>query len=275
MNSKHLICPVCERALSLKERTLKCGEGHSYDLAKEGYANLLLPNEKKSADPGDNKIMVNGRREFLQGGYYRELAVKLASLVNEGDELLDAGCGTGYYGGVIRDAVSLSLLAGLDISKFAVRWSAKEAYDSAVVGSVFDMPYCDGAFDTAISVFAPLSPDELFRVLKRGGRLITVRPAEKHLLELKEAMYGDGTYENPPENAQKQLFSKNGDRLFEIESSTRLTYCGEVEGKHLPSLLSMTPYLYTTGEERKQRLLSLPSLNCTFDFYITVYKRLD
>ena len=35
------ICPVCGGALLKNEKTYSCGKGHSFDIAKSGYVNLL------------------------------------------------------------------------------------------------------------------------------------------------------------------------------------------------------------------------------------------
>jgi len=65
-----LICPNCKSALHRSDKVLICENGHSFDVAKEGYVNLLLANRKKSLNPGDNKIMMNAREAFLSIGFY-------------------------------------------------------------------------------------------------------------------------------------------------------------------------------------------------------------
>ena len=66
-------CPVCAAPLTREARAYRCGAGHSYDIAKEGYTYLLPPNQKHSAAPGDDKGMAAARREFLSKGYYKPL----------------------------------------------------------------------------------------------------------------------------------------------------------------------------------------------------------
>ncbi len=270
----YLTCPICRESLVNSNGGAACKNGHSFDLAKEGYLNLLPVNAKKSADPGDNKQMVNGRKDFLSHGYFEELANFLSHLSADAKCVLDAGCGTGYYGTKIKE-FSDCCVCGVDISKFAVRHAAKSGYDCAVVGSVFSMPFKTESFNLAISVFAPICAEELHRALKKGGKLITVCPAEKHLLQLKQVMYGDSVYENPPENAQKPILFKNGEKAFDLIQTHRLTFDKTIETQaDIAALLSMTPYLYKTSEDKKQKLLSLSSLVCTFDFYITKYYKI-
>ena len=92
-----LICPLDKQPLQLNERTWCCENGHSYDVAKQGYVNLLPVQNKRSKDPGDSKAMVQARRKYLEEGHYLPLARALADIVLEqGDQtLLDAGCGEG------------------------------------------------------------------------------------------------------------------------------------------------------------------------------------
>lgn len=105
-----LRCPVCGGALMPLGTSLRCPQGHSYDMAKEGYVNLLAIQKRHAADPGDGKAMVRARRAFLQAGYYAPFQKALAELCLEyapecGEtHLLDAGCGEGSYDRVVYDA---------------------------------------------------------------------------------------------------------------------------------------------------------------------------
>jgi 23S rRNA (guanine745-N1)-methyltransferase len=65
-----LRCPVCGAALTRDDRVLRCGAGHSYDIAKYGYVSLLAGR----APAGDTAEMVAARAEFLAAGHYRWLA---------------------------------------------------------------------------------------------------------------------------------------------------------------------------------------------------------
>jgi 23S rRNA (guanine745-N1)-methyltransferase len=75
------ICPLDGKPLSLNERSWHCDNNHSYDVAKQGYVNLLPVQNKRSKDPGDSKAMVQARREFLEQGHYQPLAQALANTV--------------------------------------------------------------------------------------------------------------------------------------------------------------------------------------------------
>ena len=123
-------CPVCREQLQREERSYRCSRGHSYDIAKEGYVNLLPANFRHSASPGDDREMVAARTKFLDGGWYEPLRDRLCELSERnsgaGSVLLDAGCGEGYYTAALSDSISRrgGQTLGVDLSKAAVRRAA-------------------------------------------------------------------------------------------------------------------------------------------------------
>jgi len=64
-----MFCPVCGGLLQLNPsgKSYVCQNQHSFDLAKEGYLNLLPVQYKHSKEPGDSKQMMLARREFFGG----------------------------------------------------------------------------------------------------------------------------------------------------------------------------------------------------------------
>ena len=116
------ICPLCRSELVQDGKQWRCGQNHSFDQAKEGYVNLLPVQKKNSRDPGDNKQMMQARRAFLNAGYYQALSDRVNELAQEygkgQPEILDLGCGEGYYSERLQQAVGGELY-GLDISRTA------------------------------------------------------------------------------------------------------------------------------------------------------------
>ena len=92
-------CPVCGNALMINGKSYKCIDNHSFDAAKSGYVNLLTSDRMNAKNPGDNKLMVKSRSDFLDKGYYVHLLEKLCEsvyeVISENDVILDAGCGEG------------------------------------------------------------------------------------------------------------------------------------------------------------------------------------
>ena len=263
-----MLCPKCKEKLTKFSTVYSCPNGHSFDIAKEGYANLLLANKKNSQFPGDNKEMVKARVDFLNKGYYEPLSDAVNSCVSDmGKRLinvLDAGCGVGYYSKHLKIFLKNQVnIIGIDISKFAVAKAAKSDKDSEYfVGSIFDLPIENKSQDVILNIFSPRSPDEFKRVLADDGIIIQVLPGKMHLYELKKALYGEDTYENEIE------FSYDG---FTLKDKRFVSSKICLDNEDLMSVFSMTPYLYKTKQEDIEKLKSIDKIELTIDFVIAIW----
>lgn len=270
------ICPKCKLPLEKNKGAYKCAQNHSYDIASQGYVNLLLGN-KSTSKHGDNKIMINARRAFLSSGHYApiitEVSKILSSLVKtDAPRILDAGCGEGYYTAGILDSLGVdhgirAEIYGIDVSKEAVVKAAatyKKPHFS--VSSVNALPFEDGAFDAVISLFAPLSENEFSRVLSKNGALITVSPSPRHLFGMKEIVY-DTPYENPLSTFSPTLFRRSDEYVFESEMTLD-------SSEDILALFTMTPYCYNTGSVGRERIAAANSLTTEIGFVFGVYEKL-
>ncbi len=268
------ICPVCKGLLAKHEKTLKCQNSHSFDLAKEGYINLAL---SKSSESGDSKQMCLDRRSFLEAGFYSPLADTMAKAVSDFKKgnltIIDAGCGEGYYSRKIRDSLDDgNAFYGIDLAKEAIRLAAKSEktleesrrIDYAVAG-IFDLPFENNFADVIISVFAPIAENEFARVLKKGGLLIVACPGENHLYGLKEALY-----ETAKENEEK-IPQYEGYELIDVR---RKTYNITVEGTLVSALFGMTPYYWKSSREVQERAKELCKVETQCDFIIKIYRKI-
>jgi 23S rRNA (guanine745-N1)-methyltransferase len=120
-------CPLCHAPLARTDKSYACPQGHRYDMAKEGYVNLLPVQHKRSKDPGDSAEMMQARRAFLDAGHYQPLRDAVAQLLaaklaDGASAILDIGCGEGYYTAAFADIAQQKGAStfGLDVSK-AVR----------------------------------------------------------------------------------------------------------------------------------------------------------
>ncbi|WP_261815539.1 23S rRNA (guanine(745)-N(1))-methyltransferase [Vibrio gallicus] len=266
----HYICPICAAPLTLTERTYSCDNRHSFDLAKEGYVNLLPANHKHSKNPGDSKEMMQARREFLGTDHYQNLALELAKVACEltaDDEptvLLDLGCGEGYYTDQIRAKMAThTTVYGLDISKVAVRYAAKR-YPQAQfsVASSYRLPFADNSLDIIVKVYAPCSEQEILRCLKPGGKLVSVTPSERHLYQLRERIYD----EVRPHKDETEKF-----HTLSLSQQSTLHYTMDLSGAEALSLLQMTPFAWKANDELRQQLADMPEFKCEADFIISCY----
>lgn len=182
-----LRCSVCSKPLHAEGRSLRCGRGHSFDIAKQGYVNLL----RAGVDAGtaDTSEMVAARADFLATGRYAPLAELLADVVEttgNPEFVVDAGAGTGYYLAGVLDRVESAWGLALDVSAPALRRAAKaHPRIGAVVWNLWEpWPVADGAADVVLDVFAPRNPAEFHRVLRPDGLLAVATPGAGHLREL-------------------------------------------------------------------------------------------
>ncbi len=268
------ICPVCGKNLELSGNSYVCEKGHSFDRARSGYVNLLLSKHIGKAVHGDNKLMVQARRDFLDKGYYSPLCDALCEAVAEnlnGSVIIDAGCGEGYYTSAIIDKLNeLNIAAdvfGADISKAAVEYSSKRCKSGKfAVASVFHLPVADSSCDMLVTLFAPYCGEEYSRVLKKGGIMIMAIPSAEHLWELKQAIY-DTPYKN-----EVKPYELEG---FEFIEAKKITYTMELGSQEdINALFSMTPYYYRTGREQQEKLSKLCSLRTKADFELLVYRNI-
>ena len=264
-----LICPICGNKLLVVANSYVCKQNQCFDIAKQGYCNLLPVNKKHSLLPGDNKLMIDARYNFLEKGYYQPLSDHINKifdkLFDKPITILDAGCGYGYYSNnLYYHRGAKDNIQAVDISKFAVAKGAKFKHIDFYVSSVFDLPFEDKSFDAIVNVFSPYANKEFGRVAKDNGYLIIVYPATNHLIELKEFLYQDNTVQNNKEVNFDNWTSLFIDRLtFQFE----LGSCSEVN-----NLFYMTPYCYTTDKESIEKLSNFDKKLITADFYIKVFK---
>lgn len=282
-------CPVCGEKLGLSKapllhfegNTASCPKNHCFDISSKGYMNLLLSQQKNVKDPGDSKEMVAARRDFLNSGAYKPLLDGLCAAANElcnalsSPVIVDCGCGECYYTAGIYDSLKENGKApsvfGIDISKNALaaaKARTKPRGISTAVASVFRMPIQSGSVDTATVVFAPFQPDELRRILKKDGCVITAIPAERHLQGLRELLY------DKPRLNEVKPYDVEG---FDFLGKTEVSYNLEItEQEQLNALFMMTPYYYKTSRADCNKLYGYFGTNDSFTteiaFEILKYK---
>ncbi len=259
-----LVCPVCAGPLGAVDKRMVCQNGHSFDIAKEGYVNLLRTN--KSGDKiGDDKLAARCRRDFLSKGYYAPLKDALVALfADKQGSLLDICCGEGYYTSAIARISTLQVY-GFDISKEMIRLGAKRGGFTAFVANMAAIPVADNSFDYCTHLFAPFQEAEFFRVLKPGGILYTVIPGSHHLWGLKKAVY-ETPYLNDealPNTNQLQLLGSN-----KVRATIHLENPDDIE-----AVFRMTPYYFHTSPADRDKLKAYTSLDTEIEFIIGEYQK--
>lgn len=271
---KTFCCPVCGEELIKNEKTYSCQNNHSFDISKKGYVNLLMSQTNKNKRHGDDKLMVNARRDFLNGKWYDKLREALFEEISAGFEkgntLLDAGCGECYYTSyfykrLFESGMQPNVL-GVDISKNALEKADRTVPLERAVASIFSIPVQDEACDRVVNIFAPHSEDEFYRILKKGGKLIRAVPLPRHLWQLKQCVY-DKPYENDIEDYSLKGFKIINERELKYEITL-------ADNKTINDLFMMTPYYYKTSKEDFDKLKSVDTLKTEIEFLVLTYEKI-
>lgn len=263
-----LICPICGSELNHQDKSWSCANRHSFDVARQGYVNLLAVQQKHSLTPGDTREQVLARRTFLEAGFYAPIAdtlIQTAKKYGICGEILDVGCGEGYYSARLADALDLQL-TGLDISKEAVRCAAgKYKQHRWLCATAAHIPVADASANLVTSLFALTLPEEFHRILAEDGLYFQVLAAEDHLMGLKSIIYDE-------------LHHKEKDTVPELPGFQRLEsipirFDFTVEGEQIQNLFSMTPHVFRIGKAGAERLAKTECLTDTASCVLNVFRR--
>lgn len=185
-----LLCPVrnCHLTLVREERRLVCAHGHSFDVARSGYINLLQPQDRRSNQAGDTVAAMEGRRRCHDSGATAPLLNAITEIVaaTPADAVLDAGCGDGFYLGNLARLTGCSA-HGVDISIPAIDAAARRYPECEWIVANADrfVPYADRSFSLVLSITARMNSSEFRRILREDGRLLVALPGPEDLVELR------------------------------------------------------------------------------------------
>lgn len=271
-----LICPICRGALIRQGSSLRCAAGHSYDIARSGYVNLLPPGRKANAKSGDPDDMVRARREFLSGGYYDSYVRRVANIARGAlgspcDVMIDAACGEGHHSLILGEEIEPELLIGLDASKKAADTAAKSAKRleiptefSFAAGNIFSMPISDSSCDLITVLFAPIPDRDAHRVLRSGGILCTACSGSDHLIELRQMIYDEVRVK------ESVLTEFDG---FRTEAKENIKYTVDLDGDVLRALFAMTPFCHRASVSAKEKIASSDGAKVTISVDCTIYRK--
>jgi 23S rRNA (guanine745-N1)-methyltransferase len=278
-----LVCPFDGLGLADRGASFGCAKGHTFDRAREGYINLLPVQDKASRDPGDSKDMVASRRRFLETGAYAPIAGALGDAViaalerhggARGITLLDAGCGEGYYLEHLARRLSTAgraeatHLAGIDISKWAVRAAAKRAVLATwAVASNRRLPFAAGSVDVILCLFGFAIWEGFAAVQPVGGEVVLIDPGPDHLQELRALIYPE-----VKRSVRPTLVPQPGYRPVSERTLTARAHVATPEA--IADLLAMTPHAHRASAEGHARLALAKTLDVTIDVAVRTYARI-
>jgi 23S rRNA (guanine745-N1)-methyltransferase len=266
-----LLCTVrnCRLPLAREERRLVCANRHSFDVARSGYVNLLQPQDKRSKNPGDTGDAVAARRRFLERGLAEPLvqAIVAAMPLTPGDTLLDAGCGEGHHTDAFRRAYGAKV-CGLDLSVPAIELAARKYRDCEWIVANADrfLPFEDASLTAVASITARLSVDEFHRVLAPGGRLLVVIPGADDLIELREAILGEGVERDRTERTIEMFSPK-----FSLQHHQALRHVARLDREAIADVMSSSYRGLRTRE--RERLATIDAMDVTMARDLLLFRR--
>lgn len=272
-----LRCPLDQLPLEQQDNSLRCGNLHSFDIARQGYVNLLAAQDKRSRDPGDSKAMIAARHDFLERSFYQPIAAQLNQLceplLGAGTSIVDAGCGEGYYLQQLLQHLEASgkplpAVLGFDISKWAVQAAARRFAATWLVASNRQIPLAAESVDVALSLFGFPDFHAFARILKPGATLLLVSAGPRHLLELREVIY--------PEVRQSTADHTEAAAAAGFAAATRSELSYKIEAMPqtaIGQLLAMTPHLFRASSEGKLKAAALTELSLSVEVVFDVLVR--
>lgn len=246
------VCPICQGMFVREQNSLVCPGRHAFDVARQGYVNLLL---KKPDNLYEDKALFAARRAVYEAGFFDPVVQAVAKRLGAG-VLLDAGCGEGsLLTRLVRLVEGVSGI-GLDIAKPAVQMAAAADKQSAwCVGDLCNIPLADASVDTIVNVLTPANYGEFMRVLRDGGRLVKVVPNAGHLREIR-ALSGKAPYTH----ALSETVAVFGKQFVLLDTEV-VQYVMPCDDALARQVFDMTPL--TTHVETLQRLPSEVTVDVT------------
>ncbi|MBQ1413487.1 MAG: methyltransferase domain-containing protein [Clostridia bacterium] len=266
----NLICPLCGEPLHQSNGSLFCPQRHTFDIARQGYVNLLPVQHKHSLVPGDTPDMLAARRAFLDEGHYapvcRDTIDAIRQYAPSIRTLVDVGCGEGYYTARFADEFPDAVLIGADIAKAAVKMAcSRDSHIDWMTATASHLPIADGCADGITAMFSLVCEEEFARVLRPGGIVVEITADTAHLIELKHIIYDDvfeqHKHPKPPQGFLREISCK--------QHSFRLT----LDHAQLTRLLQMTPHTLRVRPERRALLDTVPSLTLTVAYFVRVLQK--
>lgn len=274
-----LRCPVCNQPLEIKGNSYRCPHGHTFDIARQGYVNLLLSTGSQPAIRGDARQMLQARRRFLEAGHYKplsdhinrsaEVIIRRKSQHKGPYTILDAGCGEGYYLGCLQRFLAQRFpnqtfcQFGMDISKEAVRMAAGryKVVNFFVANTYERFLFARETIDLLLNLFAPRNPAQFHRVLNQNGVLLVVIPGSTHLGALRRELSLLDIEEDKEDKLVAQM-----EPMFRLGERATIQYEVTLDSDAIRTLLQMTPNYWHLPGETWQRVARMAPRSVQLSF---------
>ncbi|GAA3344249.1 MULTISPECIES: putative RNA methyltransferase [Lysinibacillus] len=228
-------CPLCQQSMHVYEQgRLVCSANHSFDIAKQGYVNMLTHGSTSKY----SKDLFESRKAVIDSGIYDVVEAKIGELIYSANTVLDTGCGEGSHLARIMNEKKNGVGIGIDIAKEGILAAARH-YPQQIwcVGDLAKSPFAQGSFDAILNILSPANYEEFKRLLAPNGCMVKVVPQSGYLQELRAQLYADSSKET---YSNEQIVARFQDSFGEVNIE-RVTYTLPLAQELVPALLEMTP----------------------------------
>jgi 23S rRNA (guanine745-N1)-methyltransferase len=227
-------CPICQESMQVYDQgRLICSANHSFDIAKQGYVNMLT----HSVASKYSKDLFESRKAIIDSGLYDPLEEKIAELIGEAKTVLDTGCGEGsHLARILSQKQGIGI--GIDIAKEGILAAARH-YPEQIwcVGDLAKSPFAKTSFDVILNILSPANYEEFKRLLTSNGCVVKVVPQSGYLQQLRSQLYADSAKETYSNEQTVERFRES----FSNVTVERITYTVPLASVLVPALLEMTP----------------------------------
>lgn len=266
-----LQCTICHSEMTVMDsKSLVCEKGHSFDLAKQGYVNML---QKQVSTMYDHTLFDARKRIIHDYKFYDKVHQKISKIIDEalqeGGLVFDAGSGEGTHLNAIFNHLDKDSIhgIGLDISKDGIVMAAKNYSDlNWLVGDLTQTPFKEHSQDIILSFLSPANYSEFKRIMKPNGLLIKIIPGSHYLKEIREHLSDE---DKEYENTDTVNLMRN---KVDVISEERVTYEREVDEEVLRDILTMTPLTWHISESQIESILKNHHEIITVDLHIILAK---
>ena len=256
------LCPKCREESAIKNFSLVCSNNHVYDFSKKGYIHLI--NNYKQTNYGESLFLA--RNFIFNCGYYNKVVEVIAYILKNYNtqNIIDAGCGEGFYIKKLKEKFADTYFFGLDNSKEALSLAVKfDKENPYMLANLSSLPFRDNSINIILNILTPANYKEFFRVLTNDGVIIKIIPNKDYLKEIRD-LVGLKEYENYD---TLKLVLENCEVVKKV--NVKEVYVLNEESAY--NFLEMTPLISNLDINKKELAKKLTKL--TVDLEILVLRK--
>lgn len=274
-NASLFSCPVCKENMHVDKHTnFTCKNGHTYNIAKQGYIHFL----HKAIPSSYDKDLFQARQFILsQTDLYQIVTNEIAQFIKslaptKQPTIIDMGCGEGSHLTNICQKISQEAIGiGFDISKEAIMMATN--YNNTILTSVADIadvPLKTSQADVVLNVLSPSNYQEFNRITHDDSIIIKVIPNENYLREIREQLF---TAQEERQTYSNEAVVDRFHDIYNVVAESRIHHIHKIDYNTLQNLVKMTPLTWNASNNAYEQLLKANIKEITMDVTILVGKK--